>query len=257
MNRLPDNEPKAWYRSFFDDAYLQVYGHLLTPDRSATETDFLLRTLALNAGDRLLDLCCGHGRHAVGLAVAGLDVTALDLNPASLATAAQHAGEVGASLRVIESDMRTIPFSCHFDAIINMFTAFGYFESEAENERVLEAVRTALRPGGRFLVDLLNREWLVRNYIPKEWWERDGSLYLEERTFDPQSSRNRVRFVVIGPDGARQEIPGHDIRVYALHEMIAMLSRAGLRFTAVYGGFDGEPYGLKTRRMIVVARRPD
>ncbi|MEK7215257.1 MAG: methyltransferase domain-containing protein [Chloroflexota bacterium] len=251
------SEPNTWYRTFFDDAYLRVYGHLLTPQRSAIETAFLVRALSLQPGDRVLDLCCGHGRHAVTLAQHGLEVTAQDLNPAVLAAAAQRAGAVDASLMVVESDMRTIPFNGHFDAVINMFTAFGYFESEAENQRVLEAVRAALRPGGRFLVDLLNRDWLVRNYIPREWWERDGSLYLEERTFDHQTSRNRVRFVVIGSDGAREEIPGHDIRVYSLHEMITMLSRAGLCFSAVYGGFDGEPYGLETRRMIVVARRPD
>ncbi len=253
---MPDPEPDPWYHSFFDASYLRVYGHLLTGERSEAETAFLLRALSLRPGDKLLDLCCGQGRHAVALAQRGLAVTAQDLSAGYLRQAGSLAAAAGVALDLVESDMRTIPFRDHFDAVINMFTAFGYFEDEGQNERVLAAVCGALRPGGRLLMDLLNREWLVRNYIPREWTERDGSLFLEERTFDAATSRNRVRFIVVGPDGTREEIGGHHIRVYALHEIIAMLDRAGLRFSTAYGGFDGEPYGLGTRRMIVVAERP-
>lgn len=250
-------EPETpWYRSFFEDAYLRVYGHLLTPERAEQETAFMCRALGLETGDAVLDLCCGTGRHAVRFAQRGLRVTGLDLNPEYLAAAAAAARAVGVDLELVESDMREVPFQARFDAAVNLFTAFGYFEDDTDNLRVLEALRSALKPGGRLALDLLSREWLVRHHIPREWWEADGRLFLEERSFDLGASRSHVRFVVVEPDGTRRAMDGHHIRVYALHELRAMLAAAGLRFLVAHGGFNGEPYDLDARRLIVIAERP-
>lgn len=248
-------EPQnPWYKSFFDEDYPKVYQERLSEDATSSEVAFVERALGLKDGDRVLDLACGQGRHAVALAKRGMVVTAQDLTEDYLYAAQVAAEAAGVEIQTVHDDMRRIPFTGEFDAVINMFTAFGYLESEYEDMKVLRAVANALKPGGRLLMDLLNREWVVSNYIQKEWRaDADGTLYLEHRALDLVTGRNRVSFTIVTPDGTRRELPGHDIRLYTLTELTKMLDNAGLQLSTVYGDFDGSPYAIDTRRMIVVA----
>ena len=248
---------QPWYEAFFGRDYLEVYGYQLTPERAAKEAEFVQEAVGLRAGDAVLDLCCGEGRHSLLLAQKGLAVTALDLSQEYVAMVAASAADRGLSIETVTSDMRVIPFRDRFDAVINMFTAFGYLETEAEDAKVLTAVAGALKPGGRLLMDMINREWVVANYIQNDWHSApDGTIYVERRELDLASSRNHVTFTAIAPDGGRREIVGHHVRLYSLTEMIKLLDQAGFAFREVYGGFDGEAYGITTRRMIIVAARP-
>ena len=247
---------EPWYQGFFGSNYLDVYGNEFAADRAEREVAFVSETLGLRPGDRVLDLCCGQGRHAVLLARNGLQVTAQDLSVDYLALAQAAAAAAGVSIEAVNSDMRQIPFEGHFDAVINMFTAFGYLESEAEDAKVLHAAAAALKPGRRLLLDLLNREWVIQNYVPDELRTgADGTTYLEHREFDLRSSRNHVTFTTVAPDGSQRELDGHHVRLYTLTEVIKLLEAAGLAFKTAYGGFGGESYSLETRRMIVVARK--
>jgi SAM-dependent methyltransferase len=193
----------------------------------------------------------------VELAAAGCAVTGLDLSQQYLDMAQSEARKAGVDLETVRADMRQIPFEGRFDAIVNMFSSFGYLESEDEDAKVLSAVERALKAGGRLLMDLLNREWVIANYEEKDWHEgADGTLYLERRHFDLESSRNHVTFTVITPDGDQREIGGHHIRLYTLREIRGLLSSAGLDFERAYGGFESEDYSTGSRRMIVIARKP-
>ncbi|HEY2104937.1 MAG TPA: class I SAM-dependent methyltransferase [Candidatus Binataceae bacterium] len=246
----------TWYVDFFRDDYLAVYNHLFSADGAEKEVAFAERALELKPGARILDLCCGQGRHSVPLARRGFQVTGLDLNPAYLDLAQQSAKSANVTLETIAADMRQIPFQDHFDAIVNMYSSFGYLESEAEDLKVLESAARAIRPAGRLMLDLLNREWAVANYIQNDWHSgADATLYIERRDLDLASSRMHVKFTIIGPDGGRRDSVGHHIRLYTLTEIIRLLQRVGLNVTAVYGGFDSEPYAIGTRRMIVVAQK--
>ena len=249
-------EDPRWYVEFFAKDYLDIYGRSFTPDRAAREAAFAQRALSLKPGDEVLDLACGQGRHAVLLAKAGLQVTGLDLQADYLDMAKESARAAGVSIGTVRADMRMIPFDARFDAIMNMFTAFGYLESEDDDMEVLRQVAKALKPGGRFLLDMINREWVVDNYIQNEWRsEPDGSLVLEHRELDLMTSRNHVSFTIVSPDGKRRESVGHNARLYTLTEMRRSMERAGLEVTATYGGYEGDPYTITTRRMIVVARK--
>jgi SAM-dependent methyltransferase len=246
-----------WYESFFGRDYLDVYAHQFNEQLARKEAGFALRALDLKAGTQVLDLCCGQGRHAVALAVAGCAVTGLDLSQQYLDMAQSEARKAGVDLETVRADMREIPFEGRFDAVVNMFSSFGYLESEEEDTKVLFAVARALQAGGRLLLDLLNREWVIANYEERDWHEdADGTLYLERRHFDLDSSRNHVTFTVITPNGEQREIGGHHIRLYTLREIRGLLMTAGLDFERAYGGFDGEDYSIDARRMIIVARKP-
>lgn len=255
MSQEPRPDPR-WYVEFFGKDYLNVYGDSFTDERAARESAFVERALGLKKADAVLDLACGQGRHAVLLAKAGMRVTGQDLQADYLKLAEEAACKAGVRIETVHGDMRVIPFTGHFDAIINMYTAFGYLESEDEDMKVLHAAAAALKPGGQLLLDLLNREWVVDNYIQNEWRQTpDGTTILEHREFDLMTSRNRVRFISIAPDGKRQESAGHNARLYTLTEIMAMLARAGLRVSAVHGGYGDEPYSIFTRRMIVISRK--
>ena len=250
------SQGSAWYVDFFRADYLNVYGHTFTEERAEKESAFVADALGLKPGASVLDLCCGNGRHSIQLAKRGLRVTGLDLNPEYLELANNAAKASQLTIETVAADMREIPFEDKFDAIVNMYSSFGYLESEAEDLKVLESAARALKAGGRLLLDMLNREWAIDNYIQNDWHSgADGTLYVERRDLDLATSRMHVHFIVVDPGGARRESVGHNIRLYTLTEMTRLLARAGLRMAAVFGGFEGEDYGIGTRRMIIAAQK--
>ena len=250
------SQGSAWYVDFFRSDYLNVYGHMFTEERAEKESAFVASALGLKAGESVLDLCCGQGRHSVQLAKRGLRVTGLDLNPDYVELAQQAAAASKVEVETVTADMREIPFANKFDAIVNMYSSFGYLESEAEDLKVLESAARALKTGGRLLLDMLNREWAIDNYIQNDWHTgADGTLYVERRDLDLAASRMHVHFIVVDQKGGRRESIGHNIRLYTLTEMTRSLERVGLGVSAVFGGFESEVYGIGTRRMIIVAKK--
>lgn len=246
-----------WYLEFFEDDYLKTYGDLLTEEQTTNETNFIEANLDLKKGAEILDLCCGEGRHSIALASRGYRVTSLDLSPDYLRTANEMANERGVSIKTVLADMRESRFFDQFDAVINMFTAFGYLESETEDLKVLDSASRALKPGGKLLLDTINREWVMANNISTEWRTDDnGTVHLESREMDLETSLNHVTFTTIDTKGNRDSSVGHHIRMYTLTEMINMFQAVGLKYQGVYGGFDGESYSRNCKRMIVVGKKP-
>jgi SAM-dependent methyltransferase len=191
------------------------------------------------------------------LARRGYRVTGLDISEPSLELARTSAAKAGVSIDFVQGDMRHIPYQAEFDLVINLFTAFGYLESQSEDQAVLEAIAEALKPGGRLLVDTINQAWLMRHFEPRGWRSLDnGTTLLEYREFDLRTGRNNSRWTILHPDGRRDTL-SHSLRVYTLIEFDMMLTAAGLTLQRVWGSFQGEPYGLDTVRMILLAERVD
>ena len=246
-----------WYTSLFGEEFLRVYGLFVSDERTAQEVEHIVQRLALPPRSEILDLACGHGRHAIPLAELGYRVTGFDLSEVFLARARADAASRSAPVSWVHGDMRDIPFENAFDAVINIFTAFGYFDDDSDNQLVLRQVHKALRPGGRFLIDTMHRDALVRRFQPFGITRHDdGLIVTEERRFDQMTGRNAVRITLLYPDGTRKEL-GHDERVYTLTELAAMLHDAGLSVEAVYGGLDGGELTLESRRLVVIARKPE
>ncbi len=251
----------VWYKTFYDEHYLKEYAQGLTPERTQREVDFINGTLNLpqaapgaTGGARILDLCCGHGRHTVELAAAGYSVVGQDLSDTFLDLARDTAAACNLQIQFVHSDMREIPFEGEFDAVINMFTAFGYFDDE-ENQKVLDAVARALKPGGKFLIDLLNTLRIIRDFRPQSWDElSDGTVALTKRDYNVLTGNNEECRTYIAPDGGKREI--HiTLRLYFYPEFTKMLNRAGLTPIQVFGDYDGSEYTWDSKRMIVLAEK--
>ncbi len=244
-----------WPVAFFDDDYLRIYLPMLGPERTAHEVEFIEWALRLEPGSTVLDLACGHGRHAIGMAQRGHHVTGVDLSPRYLEIAAGNAKAAGVEARWRAGDMRELPFEQEFDAIYSFFTSFGYY-SDPENEKVIAGVARGLRPGGRFLIDMANRDWFLTRPQQRIWNQRDdGSLLMEEMTLDLVSSRVTSRQILIEPQAGARVTKEFDARTYTCAELTSMLARYGLEVLGVWGSAEREPYTIESRRLILVARR--
>ncbi len=247
-----------WYATSFGEIYYETYQEAFTPAETAAEVDGIIRFLNLAPGARLLDLCCGPGRHSLELARRGYDVTGLDLSTFLLDKAREAAAGAGLDIAWIEADMREIPRPTRpYDAVINLFSAFGYLESDAEEAKVIQAIERVLAPGGALLIDTANRELVLRQWTPWRWRENthDGSLLAEQLYYDLLTGKLHVQEVVVHRDGRRTE-ERHSLRLWTFMEMANLLGAAGLTEIVPYGGFAGEPYTWDSQRMIVTARKP-
>lgn len=217
------------------------------------EVKFMVDALSLPKGTAILDLYCGYGRHAIELAKLGYRVTGVDATAAFLDIARQQAAEEDIAVDFLQCDMRELDYVQDFDAVINMFAAFGYF-SDDENAAVLQRVSKALRPGGLFLIDLLNREWMVRNNLNRYWRHPNGEYVLSYKVELQQGVVMMKRVLLNQVTGAKTKYE-FVLRAYSLPEMELLLDRSGLKVKATYGGFDGRAYGADAPRMIVMAAK--
>ena len=236
----------------FDEDYLYFYEDLLSDEQSDTEAELIWRLLDLEPGMEVLDLACGHGRIANRLAERGARVTGLDATPLFLERARADAEARGVDVDYVEGDMRELPWESRFDRIVNWFTAFGYFDDDEEDRRVLSAAHRALRPGGRLLIENNNTAELLGRWQPSVVIERDGNLMIDRSRFDPVSGRATTERVIVR-DGATRAVT-FTVRMFVAVELGGWLRDAG--FSAVdFFDRQGEPLTVESRRMVTVARR--
>lgn len=247
-----DEIPADWYDGFFEEEWLDEIALNVPDERTRNEIDFVAEKLELQGDARVLDVACGHGRHSLELARRGFRVTGLDLSPRSIEVAREAAARECVDVEFVECDARELEFDTEFDAAINLFTsALGYFDDEAENQRVVDRVARALRPGGSLLIDTINLLSLARGFQELHWEEFDsGTVMVERREFDFQRGRSRATWRFLRPDGGRHELR-HSLRVYAPHELIAMLEAAGLDVVGSWGSFAGSELSFDASRLIL------
>jgi len=247
--------PADWPIAFFDDDYLKLYSGRLTAERTQAEAAFIESQLAPAPGARVLDLACGTGRHAIEMARRGYRVTGFDFSDRYLALAAAAARDAGAAIEWVCGDMRELAFERAFDAVYSYFTSFGYYSDE-DNERVLGRIAQALQPGGRFLIDVADRDWMLTHPQQRGWTQReDGALVMEENTLDLVTSRVTNRQILIEPGAGSRVTKQYELRVYTCAELSALMRRAGLVPERALGGPDGAAYSSESRRLVLVARR--
>jgi SAM-dependent methyltransferase len=246
---------KPWFEEVFDEDYLRTLP-FMTADQTLREVSFIRETLAPPPDGHLLDVACGYGRHAIELAQRGLKVTGVDLSLPLLIRAADESQRRSLSVNFVHADMREMSFDGQFDAGYCVLSSFGYFDEET-NLKVASSICRALKPGGRFLIDTLNRDYIVADLPTRVWWEGDGCVVLEEVDFNFHTSRINIRRSVVFSDG-RQVEQDISIRAYSLHELGKLMRQAGLRVLDVSGSLatKGHFFGGTSRNIIMLCERP-
>lgn len=247
-----------WYERYFSADYWVYAGAEYTAGRTAGEVEYLAAVLAAAPGRRVLDVGCGIGRHAVGLAGRSFDVTGVDVSPWALACAASIAREAGAAVRWLQLDALAPgpAFSelGEFDAVVCV-QAFGW-GTDAQQLRMLRSLRDVLVPDGLLVLDHSNVSAILRMYSNRSVAEVDGHTFEFLRSYDQLTGRSGGVLRVRRPDGETVEAPD-DVRLYQPPEVAALLRSAGFDVLRADADFRaGSAVGIDTRYVQFVARAP-
>lgn len=241
-----------WYKESFGEDYLIVYRHR-DFGGARREVEQMIGWLDLPPGAKVLDLCCGMGRHSLALAEAGYEVTGVDLSGPLLMEA--RAQEGADQVTWLQADMRALELNGDFDAVVNLFTSFGYFEEDEEQIKVLREIKRVLKPGGKFIIDFLNPADVIRNLVPHSTRE-EGNLLIDERRRIEEGFVKKDIILTCKEDG----IPRHYhecVKLYPVKIFQEMIEESGLQVEAVHGSYDEGAYdAANSKRMIFRGIRP-
>jgi len=217
---IPDSRfpiPNDWWASYFDAQYLLEYSPIFDLARDRREVARLIDLLGLPTGARILDVPCGQGRHAHLLAEAGYDVDGLD-------------------------------------AVVNLFTSFGFFLLPRDDERVVAEWSRVLKPGGVLVWHGGNRDGVMRRFVSRDWWLADDDTMIgHERSFDALSGVLTVRSTWRGRrSGGERE---HRMRLYSASHLAEILARHGLVVEAAFDGWTERALSRRSGEMLLVARK--
>lgn len=239
-----------WFVRWFDSPYYHILYQSHDDREARLFIDKLLIPLALPDWARLLDLGCGRGRHARYLAEHGFQVTGLDIAPSSIAFARRFEHD---RLAFFQHDMRR-PFRYnYFDAVLNIFTSFGYFNTEKEHLKILKNIFDGLKPGGLFLLDYFNSEWVRQNLEKDELKTLKGIDFHLKKTIRGGRIYKRVAFTTEG----RKFLFRERVRLFELNDFRGLINEVGLKLKEVYGGYDLSPFNPnQSKRLILIAQKP-
>jgi SAM-dependent methyltransferase len=251
---MPAPRDGDWWKTYFDARYLLEYEPLFSLEQDRREVARLIDLLGLPSGARVLDVPCGQGRHTHLLAEAGFDVDGLDYSAELLARARRRG--TGARLRYTRGDMRVLParWTHRFDAVVNLFTSFGFFDDPADDRRVLAEFARVLAPTGLLVWHGGDRDGVMARFLARDWWQtRDDTVIAQERRFDALSGMLTVLSVRAGrPTRDARE---HRIRLYTPTRLAELCADVGLIVEGAYDGFTDRPLTRRTSEMLLVARR--
>jgi SAM-dependent methyltransferase len=246
--------------SWFEDEHLweSTYPFMFPEEKftSAEAEVGELQNLTGSPFHRVLDLCCGPGRHSIPLARLGAEVTAVDRSPFLLEKARSRAGLENLHIEWIQEDMRSFVRPDEFDLVINLFTSFGYFGDVEEDLTVLRNVFRSLVPGGFFVIDLMGKEIIARGFAPSSVEKRpDGSILVQTREITDDWYRIQSHWLLIR-DHQVTEIR-FDHALYSGLELADLLKEADFERVKLFGSLQGTPYDLNAKRLVAVARKPE
>jgi len=249
-----------WWQKLFDEVYLLTDARsVCDQELTRREVDFLEFHLHLGKSDRILDMCAGQGRHSLELARRGYRfLTALDYSDPLINSGKAQATRETLPVRFIRADARTSGFRSRlFDCILLMANSFGYFPDDQDNLRILREAHRVCRPGGKLLLDLLDRDHVVSRFRPFSCHRASEDIAVV-REREQRNSLIRVRESVFSRDKGLVRVGTYCARLYSEAILIAILKQSGFtQVSAEKGSFHDRKgdYGFLTSRLIVTARR--
>lgn len=238
-----------WFAEWFDTThYHKLYKH-----RDEIEAELFIRNitahLGLNTEKHILDLACGKGRHAQFLNTLGYKVTGLDLSENSIRTASKNANE---NLSFYVHDMREVYKKEEFDAVFNLFTSFGYFDSQLDNLKVLSSIREMLTDNGVLVIDFMNAEKVINKLVAEELKLVEGIEFHINRTYDGAHIFKNIQF----NDNGKQFNFTERVQALTRTHFEQLLEASHFELVTVFGNYKLESFDQhNSDRLILVARK--
>ena len=239
------------------DAFWELFEPILFNQQRQSSTreevDKLEKLLQIEERAKILDLCCGKGRHSLEFSRRAFDVIGVDRTAAYIEKARLEAEKLNLKATFIHGDMREYRVPNSFDVIINMFGSFGYFENPDDDRKVVTNMCQSLRAGGQFLIETAGKEIVARDFQEMEWSEVGDLLVLSERKVSQNWGRIETRWIVI--QGTKRVEHRVSVRSYSAVELSSLLFDCGFSKVQVYGSLDGIEYDQTAQRLVVVGRK--
>lgn len=250
-----------WQSLYLDPNITQIMFGWRT--NTKVEVDQILRQMKLKSGARLLDLACGQGRHAIEFSKRGFQVVGLDFSPLLLSEAMKSAQRLPKSKRptFVEGDMRNLRRlfpADRFDAVINLWNAWGYFSRRSDDQRTLQGIRHVLPRGGQLVINTLNEGGVIhrlKDAKPRWRMEGKGRYFLESFDYEPSKKKIAATWILLEPKKRIEKTFRFSQNVYSTSDFKRELSANGMKMTKLWGMLEGSPYSATSWHQTVVARK--
>lgn len=241
-----------WFKDWFNtQEYLTVYQHHNESD-AEDHIKLILETVKIPSGSKILDMACGAGRHAIILARKNFSVTGVDLSENLLAIANQSAQIENLKINFVQSDIRNFKTADKFNLVINLFTSFGYFDTDEENFAVLQKAYDLLMDDGYFILDFFNSNYLKENLVEFSEEKLDGAeIHQYRKIIDKRVNKK----IVITKNGSLNTY-FESVRMYTKEELVNAVQNIGFEIHKTFGDFLGDKFEQFTSpRLILICKK--
>jgi SAM-dependent methyltransferase len=247
MRKLKSEKP--WFMEWFDENYRMLYRHR-NSEEAKGQVNLIIDTLNPKKSSTILDLCCGEGRYTEILQKLDYRVFGLDLSE----TLIQFGKKRASQLNLMVGDMRVIPG--HFDLILSLFTSFGYFDSDEENEATLQSIYQALNPGGYYWLDFLNASYVEKHLVPESLSQLSSGIeVLEKRKIENGRINKDIHFRNINTMENGNKNYQESVRLFTRQKLEEMFENSGFHLQHSFGDYRGSAWSEGSERTILVGRK--
>ena len=245
MSNSTAKNSENWFNTWFDSPYY----HILYKNRNEEEAqvfmDNITNYLNMPENGTILDLACGKGRHSIYLNKLGYQVTGVDLSENSIAIANESSN---VSLRFKTHDMRK-PMNETYDAVFNLFTSFGYFDTYEDNIKTLKAIKDSINEYGFGVIDFFNADFIIENLVAEETKEIDGITFNIKRFVENKKIIKEIRFSDKGESFYFTE----KVSAFTLSDFESMMEEAGIYLLEIFGDYKLKKfYKTQSERLIMI-----
>jgi SAM-dependent methyltransferase len=248
------SDQNSWHNQ---DKFWELFEPLLFNQQhrlsAKAEVESVVKLLKMQQNDRILDLCCGIGRHSIELSRHGFDVVGIDRTTAYIEKARREADKNDLNVEFVVGDMREYCRPNSFDIVINLFGSFGYFEDHNDDRKVVKNMYASLCSGGKFIIETMGKEILAKEFQERDWSEEGDTLVLAERKPHQNWSRMKTRWIVI--KGNQRIEHTVSVRSYSAVELSSLLYECGFSKVQVYGDLEGIEYDQGAKRLVVIGHK--
>jgi 2-polyprenyl-3-methyl-5-hydroxy-6-metoxy-1,4-benzoquinol methylase len=243
---------KEWFVDWFaSKEFLDVYSHRNSADAEKL-INLILNSIELKNESKILDAACGAGRHSIILAQNGFNVTAFDLSKELLNIGKKKAEELKLSINFINADIRKFFINEKFDLVINLFTSFGYFETDKENYSFINNAFSMLNEKGWYVLDFLNKTFVEKNLISHSERKVNSQIIIENRKIIANRVIKEIQII----EGEKQRNFVESVKLYSAEDIIKSFENIGFKLKKIFGNYIGEEFNReKSERLITIFQK--